>query len=256
MVAKNLNVYQRLSEVRKSVEYLKKDKQGQQFMYVGSADVLAALREKINEAGLILVPEIVNHKVSVYERTNSKGNPTNDYFTELDMTMTWVNIDVPEETVKVSWYAQGVDLAGEKGVGKALTYAEKYFLLKTFNIATDKDDPDAFQEKIESKKATAKISDEQKNEMKKLAKEYAEMRGLKGEKAVNQALDWTLNQVSIKNLDNADAVQGEAAINLLNELIAKHQEKLNAEKAAADTNAEQESLLEGRTTQPVNWGSK
>lgn len=99
-------------------------------------------------------------------------------------------------------------------------------------------------------------TDDQKNEMKKLAKEYAEMRGLKGEKAVNQALDWTLNQVSIKNLDNADAVQGEAAINLLNELIAKHQEKLNAEKAAADTNAEQESLLEGRTTQPVNWGSK
>jgi len=172
------------------------------------------------------------------------------------MTMMWVNIDDPSDTAKVSWYAQGVDLAGEKGVGKALTYAEKYFLLKTFNIATDKDDPDAFQEKIESKKATAKISDEQKNEMKNLAKEYAEMRGLKGEKAVNQALDWTLNQVSIKNLDNADAVQGEAAINLLNELIAKHQEKLNAEKAAADTNAEQESLLEGRTTQPVNWGSK
>ena len=32
-----------------------------------------------------------------------------------------------------------VDIAGEKGVGKALTYGKKYFLLKFFNIATDKD---------------------------------------------------------------------------------------------------------------------
>ena len=256
MTEKTLNVYQRLAEVRKAVPYLKKEQKGAQYQYVGSSDVLGSLHAKINEVGLMLIPEIVGHLVTSSERTNAKGNISNEYFTELEMTMTWVNIDDPSDIAKVSWYAQGVDLAGEKGVGKALTYAEKYFLLKTFNIATDKDDPDAFQEKIESKKATAKISDEQKNEMKKLAKEYAEMRGLKGEKAVNQALDWTLNQVSIKNLDNADAVQGEAAINLLNELIAKHQEKLNAEKAAADTNAEQESLLEGRTTQPVNWGSK
>ena len=232
MVAKNLNVYQRLSEVRKSVEYLKKDKQGQQFMYVGSADVLAALREKINEAGLILVPEIVNHKVSVYERTNSKGNPTNDYFTELDMTMTWVNIDVPEETVKVSWYAQGVDLAGEKGVGKALTYGEKYFMLKFFNIPTDKDDPDAFQDKTEAKKPTAKISDEQKNEIATLSKDYAEMRGLHGEAAAKQALDWTINQVKIKNLDNADFAQGEAAINLLNGLILKHRKQTEQSEQA------------------------
>lgn len=256
MTEKTLNVYQRLAEVRKAVPYLKKEQKGAQYQYVGSSDVLGSLHAKINEVGLMLIPEIVGHLVTSSERTNAKGNISSEYFTELEMTMTWVNIDDPSDTAKVSWYAQGVDLAGEKGVGKALTYAEKYFLLKTFNIATDKDDPDAFQEKIESKKATAKISDEQKNEMKKLAKEYAEMRGLKGEKAVNQALDWTLNQVSIKNLDNADAVQGEAAINLLNELISKHQEKLNAEKAAADTNAEQESLLEGRTTQPVNWGSK
>src|SRR5690606_10249645 len=50
---------------------------------------------------------------------------------------------------KSSWYGQGIDIAGEKGVGKALTYAEKYYLLKTFNIATDKDDPDSFQDKQE-----------------------------------------------------------------------------------------------------------
>lgn len=41
--------------------------------------------------------------------------------------MTWINIHNPSEIVACSWYSQGVDIEGEKGVGKALTYAEKYF---------------------------------------------------------------------------------------------------------------------------------
>ncbi|MNP04955.1 ERF superfamily protein [compost metagenome] len=53
--------------------------------------------------------------------------------------------------IECPWYSQGVDIAGEKGVGKALTYGEKYFILKFFNIPTDKDDPDTFQKKYEQK---------------------------------------------------------------------------------------------------------
>ena len=55
--------------------------------------------------------------------------------------MTWHDVESGER-MEVPWYAQGVDLAGEKGVGKALTYAEKYFLLKFFHVPTKKDDPD------------------------------------------------------------------------------------------------------------------
>lgn len=39
------NVYQRLAEVRKSISYLKKEKSGSQFQYVGSSDVLGALQK-------------------------------------------------------------------------------------------------------------------------------------------------------------------------------------------------------------------
>jgi hypothetical protein len=67
------------------------------------------------------------------------------------MVMTWINADDPKEIIECIWYAQGVDIAGEKGVGKALTYAEKTFMLKFFNIPTDKDDPDSFQQKLEDK---------------------------------------------------------------------------------------------------------
>ena len=260
MTEKTLNVYQRLAEVRKAVPYLKKEQKGAQYQYVGSSDVLGSLHAKINEVGLMLIPEIVGHLVTSSERTNAKGNISNEYFTELEMTMTWVNIDDPSDTAKVSWYAQGVDLAGEKGVGKALTYAEKYFLLKFFNIATDKDDPDTFQDKIDSKKPIAKISRDQSKELFDLAEEYAELRGMHGEDATNQALKWAAEQLELNSLDDASAEQADKAIKAFRNLISNHSKKNgSAEKQTAQQEpqkAQQESLLEGRTTQPVNWGSK
>lgn len=149
-----MNIYQKLIEVRKSVKYLQKESEGQQYNYVGSSQTLAAVREKLNELGLLLIPSVVGTNVresTVEYIQRDMPKRTTTYFTELDMTMTWVNAEKPEETITSQWYGQGVDIAGEKGVGKALTYAEKYYILKFFNIPTDKDDPDAFQAKHEPK---------------------------------------------------------------------------------------------------------
>lgn len=147
-----MNIYQKLIEVRKTVPYLQKENKGYQFNYVSSSQVLAALKAKMDELGLLLIPNVTSSKVTadIYEKADAKGNVkrTVDYFTELEIDFIWVNAENPEETIKCHWYGQGVDTAGEKGVGKALTYAEKYFMLKFFNIPTDKDDPDSFQEKI------------------------------------------------------------------------------------------------------------
>lgn len=145
-----MNIYQKLVEVKKSVAYLQKKEDGDKYKYVSSSQVLAALRETLNEMNMLLVPKIVNKNVresTVEYKQGDKPKRTTTYFTELDIEYTWVNADKPEETIVCPWYGQGVDIAGEKGVGKALTYAEKYFMLKFFNIPTDKDDPDRFQQK-------------------------------------------------------------------------------------------------------------
>jgi hypothetical protein len=148
-----MNIYQKLIEVRKSVPYLQKESKSFQYAYVGSSQVLGALKLKMDELQLLLIPRVTGHKVTestveVFEKdTNNVTKRTTTYFTELEMTMTWVNAENPEETVECPWYGQGVDTAGEKGPGKAMTYAEKYFMLKFFNIPTDKDDPDSFQKK-------------------------------------------------------------------------------------------------------------
>jgi len=136
------SVYGKLLTIRKSVDYLQKTATGGQFNYTSSSQVLAAVRNGMNEQGLLLVAGVVDHNLI----STPNRNEVLSHFTELTMIMTWVDTETGDE-LSIPWYGQGVDLAGEKGVGKALTYAEKYFILKQFNIPTDKDDPDAFQEK-------------------------------------------------------------------------------------------------------------
>lgn len=149
-----MNIYQKLIEVRKVVPYLQKENSGGQYKYVSSSQVLANCKAKMDELGLLLIPQVASHKLSesaieLFDKDHNVTKRTITYFTELDVIMTWVNAEKPDETISCPWYGQGVDIAGEKGVGKALTYAEKYFMLKFFNIPTDKDDPDAFQKKLE-----------------------------------------------------------------------------------------------------------
>jgi hypothetical protein len=139
-----VNIFQKLIEVRKSVPYLQKDNVGHQFKYVSSSQTLGALKAAMDEQGLLLVPSVKQERV--LDHTTSKG--AHWYFTVLDMEFTWINAEKPEECITCTWTGQGLD-DGEKGVGKALTYAEKFFMLKFFNIPTDKDDPDSFQKETE-----------------------------------------------------------------------------------------------------------
>jgi len=69
------------------------------------------------------------------------------------MTYYWYNTEPPNDVIEQPWYAQGLD-AQELGVGKALTYAEKYAILKMLNIPTSQDDPDAH-----AKEETMKIQE-------------------------------------------------------------------------------------------------
>jgi len=129
----SLNLHQKLLEVRKSVDGLAKDATNlhHKFDYVSSSNVLGALRSAMNEQGLLLVPRVTGHN------TEPLGKRL---LTHIDMTFTWVDVE-SGETLECPWYAQGAD-SGELGPGKAYTYSEKCFLLKFFNIPTDKDDPD------------------------------------------------------------------------------------------------------------------
>jgi hypothetical protein len=135
-----LSIFEKLLEIQKAVDVLAKDGENtsDKYKFVSSDQVVNAIRPKMNELGLLLTPRVLSARLT--EGTTKSG--TTRYMTELTMEMEWVDVDSGDRYV-VPFYAQGVDLAGEKGVGKAQTYSEKYYLLKQFHIGTSKDDPDS-----------------------------------------------------------------------------------------------------------------
>jgi hypothetical protein len=143
-------LYGKLIEIRKAMPYLKKENEnkGQGFSYVSSSQVLQVFRQKADELGVLIIPYI--DSAICHKEPGDK-----QWMTELKIIYTLINTDDPEDVMEIHWYAQGMDM-GEKGVGKALTYGEKYFILKLFNIPTDKDDPDAAEPSATPKPAVPK----------------------------------------------------------------------------------------------------
>ncbi len=134
-----MNLAQKLVEVRKCIPYLQKENKGHQYSYVSSSQALGAIRSKLDEMGILLIPSAGEIQVD----TSGK-----QIFTHGPVYYTWHDAESGEVLGPFAWYAQGMD-SGEKGIGKLYTYAEKYWILKFFQVPTDKDDPDSFQEKTD-----------------------------------------------------------------------------------------------------------
>ncbi len=178
-------VYTKLLNARKAISpYLQKANSGQQYAYVSASQVVGMVRPILDEHNLLLITKILSHNVSSVDKVNPvNGKETTTYFTELDLEFTWVDVD-SGETLTIPFYSQGVDLAGEKGVAKALSYAEKNFFLREFHIATDKDDPDSFQHKVESTAMAIPMTEKSIKILNDLTVELAELRNIPVEEVI------------------------------------------------------------------------
>ena len=72
-------------------------------------------------------------------QTHEKVTKKNLY-ERIETTYRFVNIEKPEEYIDIVSYGDGID-SQDKSVGKAMTYADKYALMKAYKIVTG-DDPD------------------------------------------------------------------------------------------------------------------
>ena len=62
------------------------------------------------------------------------------FFSRIKTTYRFVNVEKPDEYIDMVTFAEGID-AQDKGSGKAMTYSDKYALMKAYKISTG-DDPD------------------------------------------------------------------------------------------------------------------
>nr|DAN86939.1 MAG TPA: ERF superfamily protein [Caudoviricetes sp.] len=142
---------EKLIQLRKKVPYIKKEqKQYIKFSVVSSETVLTEFNTHMNELNIYLKTEVVNktierQKIAVNEKTKKD---IFSYLVTLDMKYTWINGDNPSEREEVTFSAIADDENSSYAYGQALTYAEKTFFMKEFNIPADDVDPDVFQKEI------------------------------------------------------------------------------------------------------------
>lgn len=196
---------QKLLQVRKQVPYLQKQVKGQQYDFVSGSMVVGALRDELDKQGLLLFPHVIESRMQLMEKANKNGGSRMTVITELKMEFEWVCADTGESK-RIPFYAQGLDFEGEKGVGKALTYAEKYFLLKQFNIPTDKSDPDQFQNFTDGLTPNY-ITNEQINELSSIVFDISQLHQCTG--------DSILQQLGVPNLAKLEVANFLPAKNML-----------------------------------------
>lgn len=149
----------KLQELKKLVCIMQKDSEGHGYKYVSEESILLELNQKMIELNLKLTPSIVANTIfsEVVNYSNAKGQPKTDVLVRGDMIFTWKDIETGETEI-VPWAMVGQQSDASQSLGSGLTYANRYFLLKYFNIATSNDDPDKIKSEIAAKEERQKLS--------------------------------------------------------------------------------------------------
>jgi len=142
------NIYQKLLKIQSQVKGLSKDKQSHNYGYVTGNKLLSFIKPLMDAEGLILKQEILSIE-NTRQDYKTKYSEKSEILSKVMIRFTWINCETGEKDENL-FGANGQN-DWDKGVGSALTYAERYFLLKYFHIATDEDDIDNPDRKPEQK---------------------------------------------------------------------------------------------------------
>lgn len=169
---KDMNIFEKMSAITNELGVVAKNLnvdmgKGKSYKAVQEKDVLDAVKPIESKYRVYSYPKarkIIEN--GILEKETSYGISKNMYL-RIETTYEFVNLDKTEETITMTSYADGID-SGDKATGKAMTYSDKYSLLKAYKIATGDDpDKDASPEKGYTKHEPKKeeLTDEQKERM-------------------------------------------------------------------------------------------
>lgn len=163
-----MTIYEKIQAVSQEVGAISKDMNvGGQYKAVSDLAVTLAINKAEAKHRIISIPlkqELVSSEIYrnadtvVFETNNAttgakQVNNTNNikttYVETIKMTVRFIDLDDDTKFVDVESFGRGLD-SGDKGFGKASTYARKYALLNAYKIPTG-EDPDKDLSPIDKK---------------------------------------------------------------------------------------------------------
>lgn len=232
--ASSPNIFQRMmratAEINRVAKNLKVDISARQsYKAVAEADVLEAVKPIEEKYGIYSYPysrdiikdEVITNKSEYDGRTTEKST----LFMRIKTVYRFINTDDPQDFIDITTYGDGVD-AQDKAPGKAMTYADKYALLKAYKIQTGEDlDAEASKDiravsnaqKTPSKAQKpqdAKLPEADKNKpltLKEAMQEQIEIKGVTYRLGAlrEEQLDWIIGKAEGRTKEAAEIIRRE-----------------------------------------------
>lgn len=159
------NIFQRMAAITAELQTVAKKLdvetgKGKSYKAVSERDVIDAVKPLEIKHGVYSYPAsrriLESDTLESENEYNGRVTKRTTFFSRIETVYRFVNVDNPTEFIETTTFAEGIDTQ-DKGSGKAMTYADKYALLKAYKISTG-DDPDqnASEDVDYTRKETAK----------------------------------------------------------------------------------------------------
>lgn len=144
-----MNIFEKMSAITSELQTVAKNLTVQQtktssYKAVSERDILDAVKPLEAKYGVYSYPvsrEVLESNMLESESEwQGKVTKKTTFMTRIMTVYRFVNIEKPEEYIETTTFAEGID-SQDKGSGKAMTYGDKYALMKAYKISTG-DDPD------------------------------------------------------------------------------------------------------------------
>ena len=143
-----MNIFQKMSAVTEELQTVAKNLtvstgKNNSYKAVSERDIIDAVKPIEVKHGIYSYPydrEVIESQILESDgEYNGKIVKKTTFFSRIKTTYRFVNIEKPDEYIDMVTFAEGID-AQDKGSGKAMTYGDKYALMKAYKISTG-DDP-------------------------------------------------------------------------------------------------------------------
>jgi len=133
-----MNIYQRMSAVTAELQTVAKNLtvdagRGKGYKAVSERDIIDAVKPLEVKHGIYSYPasrEVLEAQMLESENTyDGKTTKRTSFFSRIKTVYRFVNVDEPGDFIETTTFAEGID-SQDKGSGKAMTYSDKYALMK------------------------------------------------------------------------------------------------------------------------------